>query len=66
MILGGGISNLIDRLFRGFVIDYLDINYLFKYPIFNLADICIVIGVFLIIMSLFFNKQERGNKGGRI
>ena len=39
LIIAGGISNLIDRLFRGFVVDYIDINQLIKFPIFNLADI---------------------------
>lgn len=61
MILGGGISNLLDRVFRGYVVDYIDINYLIKYPIFNLADIFIVIGVLLIIGNLLFKeirKQE--------
>ena len=62
MILGGGISNLIDRLFKGAVIDYIDINYLFKYPIFNLADIFIVIGVLLIIISILFRKIEGQEK----
>ena len=42
-VIAGGIGNLIDRVFRGHVIDYIDINPLFKYPIFNFADICIVI-----------------------
>lgn len=54
MILGGGISNLLDRLFRGFVVDYIDINYLFQYPVFNLADIFIVIGVLFLIIILLF------------
>lgn len=59
MILGGGISNLLDRVFRGYVVDYIDINYLIKYPIFNLADILIVIGVLLIIGNLLFNKTRK-------
>lgn len=58
MILGGGISNLIDRLSRKSVIDYIDINYLFKYPVFNLADIFIVIGVISLIILLLFRKPK--------
>ena len=42
LILAGGIGNLIDRVFRGYVIDYIDINPLIKYPMFNIADICVV------------------------
>ena len=39
MIIAGSIGNLIDRLFRGFVIDFIDVS-LFNFPIFNIADIC--------------------------
>lgn len=44
-VIAGGIGNLIDRIFRGHVIDYIDINPLIKYPVFNIADICVVIRV---------------------
>ena len=54
LIIAGGISNLVDRIFRGYVIDYIDINPLFKYPVFNFADICIVLGVIIIIIDLVF------------
>ena len=43
MIVAGGMGNLIDRIFRGHVIDYIDISPLFNYPVFNFADMCIVI-----------------------
>lgn len=42
-IVAGGIGNLIDRIFRGYVIDYIDITPLIKYPMFNIADICVVV-----------------------
>lgn len=54
--IGGGFSNLIDRLILGFVRDFISISYL---PIFNLADIAIVIGVSLIIVGIFgYNRDE--------
>lgn len=61
LILSGGISNLIDRLFRGYVIDYININNLFKFPIFNIADIFVVVGITIIIINILVNsikKQE--------
>jgi len=55
LILAGGIGNLIDRVFRGFVVDYIDISPLIKYPVFNIADICIVVGSFIIGINLIVN-----------
>ncbi len=52
LISAGGIGNLIDRLFRGFVVDYIDFNPLIKYPIFNIADICVVLGCISIGISI--------------
>lgn len=51
-IMSGGISNLVDRLWHGYVIDYFDINALIPFPIFNLADIGITIGWIVLIVSL--------------
>lgn len=52
LLLGGIIGNLIDRIIHGYVIDYIDFNFLgFNFPIFNFADICIVLSIFLIIIN---------------
>ena len=60
LIIAGGIGNLIDRIFRGYVVDYIDINPLIKYPMFNIADILIVIGCISIILNLIINTiKER-------
>lgn len=45
IIVAGGIGNLIDRIFRGYVVDYIDITPIINYPVFNFADILIVIGI---------------------
>ena len=54
LILGGALGNLIDRIFRGYVVDFLSFK-IFGYEaaLFNVADIFITVGVFLMIMILF-------------
>ena len=50
LILGGALSNLYDRIILGYVVDYLDIRI---WPVFNLSDSCISIGVFLLFIHSF-------------
>ncbi len=51
LLIGGGIGNLIDRIFRGFVVDYLSLS--FFPPVCNFADYCITLGaVFFVIVLL--------------
>ena len=59
LILSGALGNFIDRIFRGFVIDFIDI-YIGKYhwPAFNIADSCITVGFVILMMNiLFLNKK---------
>ena len=49
LIMGGAIGNLIDRLFAGAVTDFIDFR-LIGFPIFNVADICVVVGAILAIL----------------
>ena len=75
MVLAGGFSNLIDRLFKGYVVDFIDITELINFPNFNIADILIVIG--WVLLALFFAmyannvrmgklKKEKDDKSGNI
>lgn len=61
LLIGGIIGNLIDRVRIGYVIDYLDFNFWsYHYPVFNFADICIVVSaVILLIISLKEVKYDR-------
>lgn len=60
LIIGGGIGNLIDRIFYGYVIDYLSIS--FFPPVCNFADYCITAGtVMLVIYVLFFSELLNSN-----
>lgn len=59
LLIGGIIGNLIDRILWGHVVDYLGFNlWGYHFPIFNLADICIVLSFILII----YNLKEKGEK----
>ena len=65
LIIAGGVGNLIDRILRGFVVDYIDINGIFSYPMFNFADCCVVVGeILLIFLILSADYKERKQKNG--
>jgi len=57
LILGGAIGNLWDRLARGRVVDFL-LFYIkqYQWPVFNLADSCIVIGAGLLVLEILFSR----------
>lgn len=59
ILIGGILGNFVDRVFLGYVIDYIHFNFLgYNAPIFNIADALIVISVILIIGSMFRRKNE--------
>ena len=55
-ILGGTIGNGLDRIFRGFVIDFINLNFI-NFPVFNIADISINIGFIFLLYNIFKNKR---------
>lgn len=64
LVIGGGIGNLIDRIFLGYVIDYLQLS--FFPPVCNFADYCVTAGVIMIIIYILFlsdfSKSNNKNK----
>ncbi len=58
-VLGGAIGNVIDRIRLGAVIDFLDFHYnVYHWPAFNVADMAICFGAFLIFLQLFTQKKD--------
>ncbi len=51
MMMAGGLGNMLDRVFRGYVIDYISVGW---FPVFNLADSLLTISIFLLL--LFYDK----------
>ncbi len=60
LILAGAVGNMIDRFALGYVRDFIHF-YLpnFNFPVFNIADSCVVIGAGLLILSSFLDRPER-------
>ncbi|MDA3950030.1 MAG: signal peptidase II [Spirochaeta sp.] len=64
-ILGGGVGNIIDRIFRPLgVVDFLDVKFygllgMERWPTFNVADASVVVGGILLIIAMLFTPQER-------
>lgn len=61
LIISGGLGNLTDRIFRGAVIDFIDVGYknIYRWPSFNFADSCVCVGVALFIISMLFQKKDK-------
>ena len=55
-ILGGTIGNGIDRIYKGFVVDFINLN-IINFPVFNIADISINIGFFFLLYNIFKNNR---------
>jgi signal peptidase II len=62
--LGGVLGNLIDRLRQGYVVDFIDLNFwpLQDWPVFNVADSAIVVGVSLLALTMLFEDTEDQEK----
>lgn len=64
-IVSGGISNLLDRIVRGYVVDFIKIFPIFNFPIINIADILIFIGwivlAFTFVLNTYTEFKKRGN-----
>lgn len=57
-VLGGTLGNVTDRILRGAVTDFLDIQFI-KFAVFNLADVFIDVGVVLILVGLYLRSKDK-------
>ena len=62
MMLAGAFGNAIDRIFRGFVVDYIQTTFI-TFPVFNIADIGITVGAALLVLYvILFDKEDKNAK----
>ncbi len=55
LILGGSLGNLADRIFRSYVVDFIDFRF---WPAFNIADVAVNLGIVLLIVRLVMRKES--------
>lgn len=62
LFIGGAIGNMIDRIFLGYVVDFFQFTFI-DFPIFNIADICVVCGaIIMMVYVIFFDKELFSDK----
>ena len=67
VIIAGGLGNLIDRIFRGYVVDFIKVLFI-DFPVFNFADILVTCGSFMLLIYLIIDiykdsrKKRKGDK----
>ena len=66
MLIGGAVGNLIDRIRFGYVVDFISLKLINKYdfPVFNIADTCVLISTLFIVYLVMFDKLEIGDFNG--
>ena len=62
MLMGGGLGNLIDRVFRHFVVDYIEVLFV-DFAVFNFADCFVTVGEFILIGYLLYDIIKDFKKG---
>lgn len=58
LIISGALGNFYDRLFQGYVVDFLEFAFV-DFPVFNIADILVTVGCGLLIIYILFHGEKR-------
>ena len=58
MIISGGIGNMIDRLYLGYVVDFIDVSPLFEFAVFNGADSFVCVGAALLVLATLLDLKD--------
>lgn len=58
LMLGGAFGNVIDRIIRGFVVDFIEVKFI-DFPVFNIADIAITVGAGLMILYVLLFENDK-------
>lgn len=61
LIIAGALGNIVDRVIYKHVIDFVSVHYkdTYYYPIFNIADVCVVIGTFLLLICMLRDDKKK-------
>lgn len=65
LILSGGLGNMIDRIFRGYVVDFIHLQFI-DFPVFNVADCVIVIGAGLLMLCFLLDFKASSKQQNEI
>lgn len=68
LVFGGAIGNFIDRVRLAYVIDFVDVRFgnFYNFPVFNVSDSCLVVGIGILILLILFNKFDITDKDNDI
>ena len=58
LVVGGAVGNLVDRIFRTFVVDFIDLRFI-NFYIFNVSDMCVCIGAVLLAAYILFHEKRK-------
>lgn len=61
LVLGGAVGNILDRIRLGYVVDFVDLHW---FPVFNVADSCITIGVCLLLYRMIVHERSATSESG--